>query len=133
MTANSSSGGGETSKVGPKTRQSSSASSAASHQTPSTNNRRGAANASKKASSSQKTLKSTTLSTGGVKNSLCITRLQHERDQWPKDHPFGFTAKPYKESPTSFANIMIWECLIPGRPNVFLLFNIIFLNTFRDS
>ncbi|KAK6463436.1 ubiquitin-conjugating enzyme/RWD-like protein [Scheffersomyces coipomensis] len=46
--------------------------------------------------------------------SLCNTRLQEERKQWRKDHPFGFYAKPVKDSDGSL-NLKIWNAGIPGK------------------
>lgn len=46
--------------------------------------------------------------------SLCINRLQEERKQWRKDHPFGFYAKPDR-GPTNGLDLMKWCCGIPGK------------------
>ena len=48
--------------------------------------------------------------------SLCINRLQEERKQWRKDHPFGFYAKPAKGANGS-PDLKLWEVGIPGRAN----------------
>ncbi|KAK6437541.1 SUMO conjugating enzyme Hus5 [Oleoguttula sp. CCFEE 5521] len=45
--------------------------------------------------------------------SLCMNRLQEERKQWRKDHPFGFVAKPMKSG--AALDLKRWECMIPGR------------------
>ncbi|XXZ99370.1 E2 SUMO-conjugating protein ubc9 [Meyerozyma guilliermondii] len=47
--------------------------------------------------------------------SLCKTRLQEERKQWRKDHPFGFYAKPNK-APDGSLDLTQWTAGIPGRP-----------------
>ncbi|KAH8090919.1 ubiquitin-conjugating enzyme 9 [Filobasidium floriforme] len=47
-------------------------------------------------------------------SSLCRNRLAEERKQWRKDHPFGFFARPKKETDGS-QNLMIWEVGIPGK------------------
>jgi len=44
---------------------------------------------------------------------LCLTRLKQERDNWRKDHPFGFYARPIK-TPDGL-NLMEWDCGIPGK------------------
>lgn len=46
--------------------------------------------------------------------SLCKTRLQEERKQWRKDHPFGFYAKPNK-APDGSLDLTLWTAGIPGR------------------
>ncbi|KAI9892252.1 MAG: E2 SUMO-conjugating protein ubc9 [Vezdaea aestivalis] len=46
--------------------------------------------------------------------SLCQNRLQEERKQWRKDHPFGFFAKP-KKTPQGTLDLRVWECGIPGK------------------
>ncbi|KAG4303331.1 hypothetical protein PCK1_000295 [Pneumocystis canis] len=46
---------------------------------------------------------------------LCRSRLQEERKQWRKDHPFGFYAKPNK-LPDGTMDLMNWSVGIPGRP-----------------
>ncbi|CCJ28847.1 unnamed protein product [Pneumocystis jirovecii] len=46
---------------------------------------------------------------------LCRSRLQEERRQWRKDHPFGFYAKPNK-LPDGTMDLMNWSVGIPGRP-----------------
>ncbi|CCE79282.1 Piso0_001336 [Millerozyma farinosa CBS 7064] len=48
--------------------------------------------------------------------SLCRTRLQEERKQWRKDHPFGFYAKPVKAADGSL-DLTQWTAGIPGRSN----------------
>ncbi|KAG0637668.1 ubiquitin-conjugating enzyme/RWD-like protein [Tuber brumale] len=40
--------------------------------------------------------------------SLCVNRLQEERKQWRKDHPFGFYAKPTK-TPQGGLDLMKWS------------------------
>ena len=44
---------------------------------------------------------------------IARSRLQAERRQWRKDHPFGFAAKPVVEDGTQ--NLMKWKCKIPGK------------------
>lgn len=46
--------------------------------------------------------------------SLCRNRLQEERKQWRKDHPFGFYAKPDK-NPDGTMNLQQWTAGIPGK------------------
>ncbi|KAK6453773.1 ubiquitin-conjugating enzyme/RWD-like protein [Scheffersomyces xylosifermentans] len=46
--------------------------------------------------------------------SLCKTRLQEERKQWRKDHPFGFYAKPAKGQDGSL-DLTQWTAGIPGK------------------
>ncbi|KAF2864224.1 ubiquitin-conjugating enzyme [Piedraia hortae CBS 480.64] len=46
--------------------------------------------------------------------SLCMTRLQEERKSWRKDHPFGFVARPIKNSHGAL-DLKRWDCVIPGR------------------
>ncbi|KDO84098.1 hypothetical protein CISIN_1g031420mg [Citrus sinensis] len=40
-------------------------------------------------------------------------RLTEERKAWRKNHPHGFVAKP--ETKDGSVNLMIWECIIPGK------------------
>ncbi|GAA5827350.1 hypothetical protein JCM5353_007552 [Sporobolomyces roseus] len=47
---------------------------------------------------------------------ICERRLQEERKQWRKDHPYGFWAKPSKSADGSM-NLMMWEVGIPGKEN----------------
>ncbi|WFD20675.1 SUMO conjugating enzyme Hus5 [Malassezia caprae] len=47
---------------------------------------------------------------------ICRTRLQEERKQWRRDHPFGFYARPEKEADGSL-NLLVWEVGIPGKAN----------------
>lgn len=46
--------------------------------------------------------------------SLCLIRLQEERKQWRKTHPFGFFAKPNKASDGSL-DLKHWTAGIPGK------------------
>ncbi|KAI3402294.1 hus5 [Candida oxycetoniae] len=46
--------------------------------------------------------------------SLCKIRLQEERKQWRKDHPFGFYAKPVKNADGSL-DLKSWTAGIPGK------------------
>ncbi|MCJ1340105.1 asparagine synthetase [Bachmanniomyces sp. S44760] len=46
--------------------------------------------------------------------SLCQNRLQEERKQWRRDHPFGFFAKPARTS-NGVLDLKKWECGIPGK------------------
>ncbi|KAI8799367.1 SUMO conjugating enzyme Hus5 [Cladochytrium replicatum] len=48
-------------------------------------------------------------------SSICTARLQEERRQWRKDHPYGFWARP-KKGPDNALNLMEWEVGIPGKP-----------------
>ncbi|RCK66299.1 SUMO-conjugating enzyme UBC9 [Candida viswanathii] len=45
---------------------------------------------------------------------LSLTRLQEERKQWRKNHPYGFYAKP-KKAPDGSLNLRSWEAGIPGK------------------
>ncbi|KAH7357869.1 SUMO-conjugating enzyme ubc9 [Plectosphaerella cucumerina] len=45
---------------------------------------------------------------------LCQNRLQEERKQWRRDHPFGFYARPAR-LPTGQLDLKTWECGIPGK------------------
>ncbi|EMF08615.1 ubiquitin-conjugating enzyme [Sphaerulina musiva SO2202] len=45
--------------------------------------------------------------------SLTTARLQEERKQWRKDHPFGFVARPVKNGLA--LDLQEWECAIPGK------------------
>ena len=48
--------------------------------------------------------------------SFAAKRLQQERTEWRKDHPFGFSAKPMNATDgKGGANILKWICGIPGR------------------
>ena len=48
--------------------------------------------------------------------SLCKTRLQEERKQWRKDHPFGFYAKPNK-APDGSLDLTQWTAEeYPSKP-----------------
>ncbi|MFH4984493.1 hypothetical protein AB6A40_011202 [Gnathostoma spinigerum] len=44
---------------------------------------------------------------------IAASRLQEERKAWRKDHPFGFIARPVKNSDGTM-NLFQWECAIPG-------------------
>eukprot|EP01116_Phalansterium_solitarium_P024304 TRINITY_DN8877_c0_g1_i2.p1 TRINITY_DN8877_c0_g1~~TRINITY_DN8877_c0_g1_i2.p1 ORF type:complete len:159 (-),score=6.66 TRINITY_DN8877_c0_g1_i2:174-650(-) len=46
---------------------------------------------------------------------IAKSRLGEERKNWRKDRPFGFYARPKSNSDGS-ANLMVWECGIPGKP-----------------
>jgi len=46
---------------------------------------------------------------------LCTNRLQEERKQWRRDHPFGFYAKPVRNVQTGVLDLKSWECGIPGK------------------
>ncbi|KAI9814996.1 MAG: E2 SUMO-conjugating protein ubc9 [Pycnora praestabilis] len=46
--------------------------------------------------------------------SLCQNRLQEERKQWRRDHPFGFFAKPQR-NPQGVLDLKKWECGVPGK------------------
>jgi len=48
--------------------------------------------------------------------SLAQNRLNEERKQWRKDHPFGFVAKPVKASSGGF-DLKRWDCAVPGKDN----------------
>ncbi|CCU74425.1 unnamed protein product [Blumeria hordei] len=45
---------------------------------------------------------------------LCQNRLQEERKQWRKDHPFGFYAKPTRNA-NGVLDLKTWDCGIPGK------------------
>lgn len=45
---------------------------------------------------------------------IAATRLQEERKEWRKNHPFGFIAKPKKNDDGTMC-LMHWECAIPGK------------------
>lgn len=47
---------------------------------------------------------------------IARNRLTEERKQWRIDHPIGFYARPEKKD--GGANLMRWECGIPGKENV---------------
>ncbi|PRT53342.1 SUMO-conjugating enzyme UBC9 [Wickerhamiella sorbophila] len=47
-------------------------------------------------------------------SSLCLSRLQQERKNWRKDHPFGFSAKPVKDEKGGL-NLQVWQARIPGK------------------
>ncbi|OLL25216.1 SUMO-conjugating enzyme ubc9 [Neolecta irregularis DAH-3] len=49
-------------------------------------------------------------------STLSRNRLQEERKQWRKDHPYGFFAKPNK-APDGSLDLMNWSVGIPGKPN----------------
>ncbi|EGX44664.1 E2 SUMO-conjugating protein ubc9 [Orbilia oligospora] len=46
-------------------------------------------------------------------SSLCLNRLQEERRQWRKNHPFGFYARPQRGS--DGIDLRQWSCGIPGK------------------
>lgn len=46
--------------------------------------------------------------------SLCRNRLQEEKKQWRKDHPFGFFAKPVKAADGSL-DLLSWSAGVPGK------------------
>ncbi|KAL1865727.1 SUMO conjugating enzyme Hus5 [Diaporthe australafricana] len=46
--------------------------------------------------------------------SLCMNRLQEERKLWRRDHPFGFYARPTRNS-EGILDLKNWECGIPGK------------------
>jgi ubiquitin-conjugating enzyme E2 I len=45
---------------------------------------------------------------------LCQNRLNEERKQWRRDHPFGFYAKPQRNA-QGVLDLKTWECGIPGK------------------
>jgi hypothetical protein len=45
---------------------------------------------------------------------LCQNRLQEERKQWRRDHPFAFYAKPARTK-EGVLDLKNWECGIPGK------------------
>ncbi|CAH7680955.1 ubiquitin-conjugating enzyme/RWD-like protein [Phakopsora pachyrhizi] len=47
-------------------------------------------------------------------SAICKARLAEERKQWRKDHPYGFYARPTKNSDSSL-NMMVWDVGIPGK------------------
>ncbi|KAF9738611.1 SUMO-conjugating enzyme ubc9 [Paraphaeosphaeria minitans] len=46
--------------------------------------------------------------------SLCMNRLSEERKQWRRDHPFGFFAKPARNS-AGMMDLKKWEVGVPGK------------------
>lgn len=50
---------------------------------------------------------------------IAVARLGEERKNWRKDHPFGFVARPTKNTDGTL-NLMLWECSIPGKKSVSL-------------
>jgi ubiquitin-conjugating enzyme E2 I len=44
------------------------------------------------------------------------THLTPARKAWRKDHPFGFVARPVKNS-QGVLDLKRWECQIPGKKN----------------
>ncbi|KAF1820305.1 ubiquitin-conjugating enzyme [Dissoconium aciculare CBS 342.82] len=46
--------------------------------------------------------------------SLTIARLQEERKQWRRDHPFGFVARPAKDAKGGL-DLKKWDCAVPGK------------------
>ena len=60
-------------------------------------------------------------------------RLQVERKSWRKDHPHGFVARP-QFNMTLGSNMMVWDCVVPGKPNTIWEGGIIPLTlTFTDD
>lgn len=49
-----------------------------------------------------------------MSSSLQLTRLQEERKQWRKDHPFGFWAKPELNADKTL-DLTFWRAGIPGK------------------
>ncbi|KAJ3367876.1 E2 SUMO-conjugating protein ubc9 [Allomyces arbusculus] len=47
-------------------------------------------------------------------SAVCKARLQEERKQWRRDHPFGFYCKPCKQVDGTL-DLMKWEAGIPGK------------------
>ncbi|KAJ6789015.1 hypothetical protein PWT90_09134 [Aphanocladium album] len=45
---------------------------------------------------------------------LCQNRLQEERKQWRRDHPFGFYARPTRTK-EGVLDLKNWECGVPGK------------------
>ncbi|XWW95892.1 hypothetical protein V2A60_003860 [Cordyceps javanica] len=45
---------------------------------------------------------------------LCQNRLQEERKQWRRDHPFGFYARPMRTK-EGILDLKNWECGVPGK------------------
>jgi ubiquitin-conjugating enzyme E2 I len=43
-----------------------------------------------------------------------MNRLQEERKQWRRDHPFGFYAKPQRNA-QGVLDLKVWECGVPGK------------------
>jgi hypothetical protein len=43
-----------------------------------------------------------------------MNRLNEERKQWRRDHPFGFYAKPQRNA-QGLLDLKTWECGIPGK------------------
>merc|ERR1711935_574723 len=57
------------------------------------------------------------IDTSSNMSGIAQARLSEERKGWRKDHPFGFIARPMKNSDGSF-NLMLWEYAIPGKKNI---------------
>ncbi|KAF1960166.1 ubiquitin-conjugating enzyme [Byssothecium circinans] len=47
-------------------------------------------------------------------STLCMNRLSEERKQWRRDHPFGFFAKPMRNS-QGMMDLKKWDCGVPGK------------------
>lgn len=52
----------------------------------------------------------------GTMSGIARGRLQEERRNWRKEHPYGFHARPANTNGQT--NLLIWHCGIPGMPNV---------------
>jgi len=46
---------------------------------------------------------------------IAIARLKGERKAWRKDHPYGFYARPQPHAAGGGANLLQWECGVPGK------------------
>lgn len=51
-----------------------------------------------------------------IMSGIARGRLQEERRNWRKEHPYGFHARPANTDGQT--NLLIWHCGIPGLPNV---------------
>jgi ubiquitin-conjugating enzyme E2 I len=47
-------------------------------------------------------------------SAIALARLTEERQNWRKEHPNGFYARPARKEDNSF-NLMFWEVGIPGK------------------
>lgn len=46
---------------------------------------------------------------------FATSRLEVERKEWRRDHPFGFIAKPARNKGGDI-DLKYWDCYIPGQP-----------------
>jgi ubiquitin-protein ligase len=48
---------------------------------------------------------------------IIFTDHRWYRKQWRKDHPFGFYAKPQRNTITGVVDLKKWDCGVPGKEN----------------